>query len=289
MRYSVTSPYDISPSVVPVGVDPNRASIARVYDAALGGKTNYAVDREVLDAAMRVHPGVAELAWANRNFLTRVMRHLAGHVKIRQYLDCGSGLPTAENTHQIAQRFDRSASVVYVDNDPVVLAHGRALLATNDATHILDANIFEPDQVLNHDLVTTHLDFDEPIAVLLLSVMHHHLDTAECARIVRRYADALPADSYLALSHLIDPETPGLTPVAKGLEQVALNSKMGSGTFRTRAEIETLTALDGYDMLPPGPGEAPAVVACDRWWPDGPVEPLTPTQECFAGVVLRKR
>jgi len=139
-----------APSMVPVGVDPNRASIARVYDAFLGGKDNYAIDREVFQKVQKVAPEAQDLAWSNRNFLIRAVRFLVDQGNIRQFLDCGSGLPTAENTHQVAQRIAPEARVVYVDNDPVVIAHGEALLEENDFTHFVPADIFEPQQVLQH-------------------------------------------------------------------------------------------------------------------------------------------
>ena len=137
-----------APSSIPVGVDTTRASIARVYDAVLNGKDNYEIDREVLRQVATVAPQVNDLAWSNRNFLIRACRFLAGQAGITQYLDCGSGLPTAENTHQVVQRLQPEAKVLYIDNDPVVLAHGRALLEENDNTLFVSADIFEPDEVL---------------------------------------------------------------------------------------------------------------------------------------------
>ena len=137
-----------APSSIPVGVDTTRASIARVYDAALNGKDNFEIDREVLRQVATVAPQVNDLAWSNRNFLIRACRFLAGQAGITQYLDCGSGLPTAENTHQVVQRLQPEAKVLYIDNDPVVLAHGRALLEENDNTLFVSADIFEPDEVL---------------------------------------------------------------------------------------------------------------------------------------------
>jgi SAM-dependent methyltransferase len=270
---------------VPVEVDQTKASIARVYDAALGGKDNYAVDREVLEQARAVTPAIEELAWANRNFLVRAVRFLAIHAGITQYLDCGSGLPTAENTHQIVQRYHPSAEVVYVDNAPVVLAHGNALLADNDSTHMVDADIFEPAQVLGHSTVTEHLDFDRPIALLQVSTLHHY--TGDLADMMRGYLDALAPGSYFVFSHLLDPETPELTPTARQLEQVALNSSMGSGTFRTRKEMERV--VEGWEIVPPGPNEAPRAALCDEWWPDGPkLRPRTATEHFFGCIVARK-
>ncbi|WP_048876288.1 SAM-dependent methyltransferase [Saccharomonospora saliphila] len=275
-----------APSSVPVGVDDTRASIARVYDAALGGKDNYAIDREVLEQARAVTPEISEMAWANRNFLVRAVRFLALHAGMRQFLDCGSGLPTAENTHQIAQRVDRTATVVYVDNDPVVLAHGQALLASDERTRMVDADIFTPGDVLGHPGVTGALDFSQPVALLHVSTLHHYGDES-CAEMVRGYLDALPSGSYFVLSHLLDPEDPELTPTARRLEQVALNSAMGSGTFRTREQIERLAG--DWEIVAPGPDHTPELVPCDRWWPDGPaLRPLTATEQLFGCLVARK-
>jgi S-adenosyl methyltransferase len=143
-----------------------RASIARVYDAALGGSDNFEIDRQVLAQVRQVAPEVNDLAWSNRKFLARAVRFLADQAGIRQFLDCGSGLPTAENTHQIARRVSRATRVVYVDNDPAVIAHSEALLAGDELSSIVAADIFEPAQVLDHDTVRDHLDFSRPIAVL---------------------------------------------------------------------------------------------------------------------------
>src|SRR5688500_13315398 len=140
-----------APSMVPVGVDPTRASIARVYDAFLGGKDNYAIDREVFHKVQKVAPEAQDLAWSNRNFLTRAVRFLTDQGGIRQFLDCGSGLPTAENTHQIAQRIDPETRVVYVDNDPAVIAQSGALLPGDDLCCVVDADIFQPADVLDNE------------------------------------------------------------------------------------------------------------------------------------------
>src|SRR5699024_6254736 len=153
-----------APSSVPVGVDPNRASIARVYDYGLGGKDNYEIDREVLDDVSAVAPSVKDLAWSNRQFLIRAVRFLADQAGIDQFIDCGSGLPAAENTHQIAQRINPAATVVYVDNAPVVLAHARVLLAENDNTSLITADIFRPEKVLEDATIQQKIDFSRPVA-----------------------------------------------------------------------------------------------------------------------------
>ncbi|MGH3988757.1 MAG: SAM-dependent methyltransferase, partial [Pseudonocardiaceae bacterium] len=149
----------LSDDFTPVYIDTTKPSIARVYDAFLGGKDNYEIDRELLWQVLKITPQARLLAWDNRNFLIRVTRFLAEEAGITQFLDCGSGLPTAENVHQVAQRIQPEARVVYIDNDPVVLAHGRALLEENDQTHLIDADIFEPHTIVNNEMVRKYLDF----------------------------------------------------------------------------------------------------------------------------------
>src|SRR5690349_12705664 len=143
--------------VVPAHIDTSKASVARVYDAFLNGKDNYEIDREVLRRIQQVAPEATQLGWDNRGFLIRASRFIAAQTGITQFLDCGSGLPTAENTHQIVQRIRPDARIVYVDNDPVVLAHGRALLEENEQTHLIGADIFDPRAVLDNDVVRQQL------------------------------------------------------------------------------------------------------------------------------------
>jgi SAM-dependent methyltransferase len=268
---------------MPVEIDTTKASIARVYDAALGGKDNYEIDRRVVAQLRQVVPEITQYAWSERNFLIRVTRFLAGQAGITQFLDCGSGLPTAENTHQVAQRLQLDAHVVYVDNDPSVIAHGRALLVENDQTFFSAADIFEPRQVLTDEVVRKHLDFSEPIALYQIGTFQHYDGKRRSpADIMAEYIDALAPGSYVAIVHLFDPETPPeLHDLARRLERAFLNSPMASGWFRTRAEIEAMVA--GLELIEPG------LVCCADWWPDGPrIKPLDPALRCVAGVVGRK-
>ena len=266
---------------VPVGVDPTRASIARVYDAFLNGKENYEIDREVLRGVQKAAPEAQELAFENRGFLIRACRFLASQTGITQFLDCGSGLPTAENTHQVVQRLNPDARVVYVDNDPVVLAHGRVLLEENDRTHFVEADIFEPARLLADERVLEHIDFSEPVALLQMGTLHHFDGPRNGpAEIMRQYIDALPSGSYVGLSHFLDPENE-YSAVARKMEEMFLHSPMGSGTFRTHAELEELFV--GLELVPPG------LTICAEWWPDGPqLKPLNQVQHCIAGAVGRK-
>ncbi len=263
-----------------------QASIARVYDAALGGTDNFEVDRRVLAQVRAVAPEVNDLAWSNRRFLARAVRFLADQGEIRQFLDCGSGLPTAENTHQIARRVHTSTRVVYVDNDPAVLAHGSALLADDELTAVLAADIFQPEQVLDHPVVRGHLDFARPLALLQVGTLHHY-PGEDGAQLMRRYIDALPSGSFVAIAHFLDPQTAELGPLARRMEQVFLHSPMRSGRFRTAAQITQL--LPGLQIIPPGPGRTGQLELCDLWWPDGPrLRPLNQVEQCIAAAVARK-
>jgi SAM-dependent methyltransferase len=266
--------------VIPAHIDVTKASVARVYDAFLNGKDNYEIDREVLRSIQKVAPEATRLGWDNREFLIRATRFIAAQTGITQYLDCGSGLPTAENTHQVAQRIKPDVRVVYVDNDPVVLAHGRALLEENDQTHLTGADIFVPGEVLENPVVRRYLDFSEPIALYQCGTMHHYTGD-HYAEIMQEYIAALPSGSYVALSHFFDPETPEFSPLARKMEEIFLHSPMGSGVFRTRAQIESM--LSGLELVEPG------LVLCADWWPDGPrVQPMVPVQRCIVGAVGRK-
>ncbi|MGW5437452.1 SAM-dependent methyltransferase [Nocardia asteroides] len=267
------------PSAVPVGVDTTRASIARVYDAALNGKDNYEVDRAVLDQVRTVAPQVNDLAWANRDFLIRVCRFLA-RAGVDQYLDLGSGLPTAENTHQVVQRVNPGSRVVYVDNDPSVLVHAQALLANNSRTRIAEADIFRPLEVLGNTAVRAELDFTRPLALLHIGTLHHYLGE-DAPALMQTYIDALPSGSFVAIAHFHDPQTPEYSELARKMEEKFIHSPMGSGRFRTRSEIQAM--FGDLDMITPG------LVRCDDWWADGPhLTPLTDVRHCIVGGVGRK-
>lgn len=266
---------------VPVGVDPTRASIARVYDAFLLGKDNYEIDREVLHKVQKAAPEAQDLAFENRGFLIRVCRFLADQTGITQFLDLGSGLPTAENTHQVVQRINPETTVVYVDNDPVVLAHGRALLEENEHTHFVAEDIFEPQRILENEVVRQHIDFTQPLVLLQMGTLHHFNGPHERpAEIMKEYVDALPSGSFVGISHFFDPENED-SATARRMEDFFLHSPMGSGTFRTQKEIEDL--FPGLELVEPG------VTLCADWWPDGPrLKELNVAQRTIAGGVGRK-
>jgi SAM-dependent methyltransferase len=275
-----------SPSQIPVGVDPNRPSIARVYGGFLGGKDVYEVDRQVMHKINAVVPEAVDIARGNRGFLNRACRFLAVQAGIDQYLDCGSGLPAAENTHEIVQRTNDEARVVYVDNDPVVLAHGRALLESNDNVHMVSADIFTPSEVLENEVVRRNLDFARPMVLLQVGTLHH-LEGDAGPAVMRQYVDALAPGSYVVFSHFFDPEVPELTEIAKRIENILVNGPMGAGRFRTRPEI--LEMLDGLELIKPNALAEPGLAPCDEWWPDGPrLQSLSKAARCIVAAVGKK-
>ena len=267
---------------VPVGADPTRASIARVYDATLGGKDNYDVDRAVRDRVAEIAPRQTDVARMNRAWLHRVVRYLAGPVGIDQFLDIGAGLPTVGNTHEIVQQHNRSASVVYVDNDPVCQIHGRVLLETDENTRFVAADLTEPDTLLGHPDVVARLDPSRPWALILCGILHHVDDAMDPAGIVRRYIEAIPPGSYVAITHFWDPDDgTEAHDMAIALEDRFIHAGLGSGWYRHREEIAAL--FGDLELLAPG------LVELDDWWPMGPATgPRCTEKRLLLGAVGRK-
>jgi SAM-dependent methyltransferase len=266
---------------LPVVIDTTKASIARVYDAFLDGRDNYEIDREVMKDVLRMAPHSKLVAKATRRWLARVICYLAT-VGIDQFVDCGSGIPTAENTHQVAQRYNPDAVVVYVDIDPVVSTYGRALLVENDRTHFVQADVRRPQVLLAHPTVTKYLDFTRPIGMIQCAIMHHIDDEDHPAALMAEYIDALPSGSFVGFSHFWNPDDGGeASAVAHRFETSFRTSSMGTGRFRTRVEIEAMLA--GLELLEPG------LVELDRWRPDGPV-PTTRSlvEHLILGAIGRK-
>jgi hypothetical protein len=271
-----------APQSVAAVIDTSRPSVARVYDCFLGGKDNYEVDREVFRQVDAVAPQMKQLARDHRAWLVRVTRFLAREAGIDQFLDCGAGLPTAENTHQAAQRLNPDARVVYIDNDPVVAAHGRALLEENDRTHLVMADLTKPDEVFSHPAVARLLDLTRPLALIQCSTIHHVSDAERPLDIMRRYTELLPSGSYVALTHFHDPQDGGeASDLARFVEDVFSNGAMGSGYFRSRTEIEAL--FDDLELVEPG------IARLNDWWPDGPLlSPHTAVDDVLIGGLARK-
>lgn len=265
----------------PGGIDTTIPSIARVYDAVLNGKDNYAVDRAVRDELVRVNPESLILARDNREWLIRVVRYLTGTVGIDQFVDCGSGLPTAENTHQVAQRINPDARVVYVDNDPVVAAHGRALLEDNEHTRFASADVAQAAEVLARREVEGMVDFERPVGLLLVGILHHFVDDEHPERIVADYLNALAPGSFVAISHFYNPaDGSELAQLAARGEEILLGGDLGSGRFRTYDEI--LRLFNGLEPVEPG------LVYPAHWWPDGPPADLIPPRKTMLGGIARK-
>ncbi|MBP2326423.1 hypothetical protein JOF56_006808 [Kibdelosporangium banguiense] len=262
----------------PSAIDPNRPNVARIFNALLGGKDNYQVDRDVRDRLLERAPALGDLAWDVRSFVGRVTRFLARDAGIHQFLDCAPGLSNDENTHEVAQRLNREATVVYTATDPVVIAHGRALLADNDRTHSVEADFRYPNQVFEHPDVRKYLDLSEPVAVFHVGTVQYVSDTRRPAEIIAGYADRIPSGSYIVLAHAYDPEDGSFTPE---LREIYQNSSVGLGYFRSRTEI--LSYLDGLELVEPG------LVAVSDWWPDGPrLKEQDPVQRLALGAVARK-
>ncbi|MDT8913071.1 SAM-dependent methyltransferase [Amycolatopsis sp. PS_44_ISF1] len=273
----------------PPGVDPYRASVARIYDYLLGGKDNYEVDRQEAARIFEKMPELADAARENRAFLIRAIRFLATNAGVTQFLDCGSGLPTAENVHQVAQRIRPEAKVVYSDYDPIVAANGRALLEDNSLTRYIQADIYEPGGILDSEVVRSHLNWDEPIAVLFVATLHHHKgERGRPAEVTAEFLDRLPSGSYLVISHLIEPdEGSGDEEAVAQLREIVRTGSLRGVVARSRSEIREL--FHGTELVPPGPDAAPEVVTLTDWWPDGPLlKPANVAQRIMAGGVGRK-
>jgi hypothetical protein len=243
--------------------DPSTANPARVYDALLGGRDNYAADRAVAEKLATAKPALLANVRANRAYLGRVVRYLAIECGIRQFLDLGTGLPSLENTHEVAQRAAPSARIVYVDNDPVVLAHARALLVSTPegATSYLSAEIREPEPILAQAAET--LDFAKPIAVMLLGVLYMIPDADQPYAKVATYVGAVAPGSYLAISHpASDVDAEEAARAAREYD----NALPTTQTNRNRAQVAKF--FDGLDLIEPG------VVELNKWRPDpGDVDP----------------
>ncbi|RDI63515.1 SAM-dependent methyltransferase [Nocardia pseudobrasiliensis] len=243
-------------------VDQSRPSIARVYDYLLGGKDNYAVDREIGDFFIKDLPGSVAIAFANRQALIRAVGHIAVD-GVRQFIDFGSGLPTADNVHQVAQRRDPGARVVYVDNDPIVLAHGRALLATDDNTTVITADLREPEEIFAHPEVRRLIDFDQPVGLVFSAILHHLNDDERPADLVRWWVDRVPAGSEVYISHFQS----GHNEETRLAEQ-KLQGSFGRGRWRNDDEI--LALFGDLEVLAPG------LELCTLWRPaPGPGEDVT--------------
>ncbi|MER5704336.1 SAM-dependent methyltransferase [Micromonospora sp. NPDC002296] len=255
-------------------IDTSVAHNARVWNYWLGGKDNFEPDRRVGERIHTMFPVIGEVARADRRFLARAVRHLAGEAGVRQFLDIGTGLPSADNTHQVAQAVAPDARIVYVDNDPMVLVHARALLTSSagGATDYLEADVHDPASVLAGAART--LDLDRPVAVMMLGILNFVLDTDEAVAIVRRLMHEMPSGSFLALTHpTVELGGEANVPAMKFWNENA------APPIRSRTAAEIGRFLDGLELLDPG------LVSCGRWRPADGEEPVTVPQY---GCVARK-
>ncbi|MEV6401356.1 SAM-dependent methyltransferase [Streptomyces bobili] len=257
-------------------INTSQPHTARIWNYWLGGKDNYEVDRAAGDQIRQLHPGIGEYARADRLFLGRAVRHLVHDVGIRQFLDIGTGLPTADNTHEVAQAAAPEARIVYVDNDPLVLAHARALLTSSPEgrTDYLDEDLRNVDAILEHAAKT--LDFSKPVALILLGVVIFVGDDEDPYALVRRLVDRLPAGSHLVLSHTIT--SPSMPDVD---EAVKFWNEHGTPKLTQRTPEDVARFFDGLELLEPG------LLSCSRWRPEGG-DASEPEEVAMFGGVARK-
>jgi len=239
------------------GVVPTQPNPARVYDYFLGGRDNYQVDRAVAEWVTAEMPEVGDGARATRAVLGRVVRYLVEEAGLRQFLDIGAGLPTRDNVHQIAHRTDPATRVVYVDNDPVVVAYARALLADNPATVVAEGDLRDPAAIIMHPLVRGHLDWTRPVGLLLGGILPEIMDHEGPADITAALIDALPAGSYLFIQHLLIMDD----PKAAALQEF-MSRSFGRFQFRTLDRVRGF--YHDLDMVEPG------LVPVSDWRPDSP-------------------
>jgi SAM-dependent methyltransferase len=238
-------------------IDTSRPHPARMYDAYLGGKDNYAADREAVSQVLRVAPELRDTARANRAFLRRAVRFLAGQVGIRQIIDIGTGIPAASNVHEVAGEVAPGTRVVYVDNDPIVHVHANALLTGNGTTRIVLADLRKPEKILRHPKVGELIDFGQPVGLLLVAVAHFITDAENPARILATLRDALRPGSYLVLSH-------GTADFRAGAaQQAAAVYDQATSTITLRGRAQIVALFDGWELVEPG------LVQLPLWRPDG--------------------
>ncbi|WP_046469137.1 SAM-dependent methyltransferase [Allosalinactinospora lopnorensis] len=271
MSDSSAVPNDSGPSPSPK-IDTSVPQSARIWNYWLGGKDNYPVDRAAGDQVLEVYPEMANAARAARHFIARAVRYLAGEVGIRQFLDVGTGLPTVDNTHEIAQRAAPESKIVYVDNDPLVLAHARALLTSSPegVTVYVDADLHDPATILREASQT--LDLSRPTALMLMGILGH-IDYEEALSIVPRLLDGLPSGSYLGTYDFID--------TSQGVKEAErLYEESGTLPYRPRPIEQIAGFFEGLELVTPG------VVEVTQWRPDP--SPFTHTRVDVAGGVGRK-
>lgn len=257
---------------VPRGVDINTPSSARIYDYALGGKNNYPVDRAVAEKVFAQAPEMKSMARQNRGFLRRAVRFLVEEAGVRQFLDLGSGLPTGDNVHEVAQEYAPDTRVVYVDRDPLAVTHGQALLATNRNVAFIQQDLRNPETILGHPEVRSLIDFDRPFAVLLVAVLHFVPDEDEPLKAVTAYRAAIPSGGYLAVSHVTSD-----TRERSTAELIETTARAGA-PWVARSRTEITRFFEGFDLVEPG------LVTAPEWRHHIPREVDQDTMWVLAGV-----
>jgi hypothetical protein len=258
------------------GFDARVAHPARVYDYWLGGKDNFEADRTAGEATIAAYPAIRASARANRAFLARSVRYLTAEAGLRQFLDIGTGLPTASNTHEVAQAIAPESRIVYVDNDPLVLSHARALLTSSPegVTAYLDADLRDTGRILEQAAQT--LDFTKPVAIMLLAILHYIPDLDQARQIVARLVSAVPSGSYLTISHAASDIAP--EQMAEMIRRMNQHLAEGNHVGRPRAVVARF--FDGLEVLEPG------VVKVTEWRPESALQAQGPTS--LWGGVARK-
>jgi hypothetical protein len=262
----------------PTGIDTSRPHPARTYDYFLGGKNNFAADREVADKVLAGWPAIRVGVRENRKFLARAARYLAGEAGICQFLDIGTGLPTANNTHEVAQEVAPSVRVVYVDNDPLVLAHAQALLTSSPEgrTAYIQADLRDPASILNDPVTRDVLDFTQPVALMLIAVLHMIPDEEKPTEIVATLLDALPSGSYIVASHITAEHNEGAAAAEHRFKEASLSAQWRD------SDVFARLAFNGLDLVPPG------VVLTSEWRNDEPGPRPTAADVSAYGGVARK-
>jgi hypothetical protein len=267
---------------LPAGVDPAKPTPARMYDYFLGGTNNFEADRQLGDRLRALVPEIGDSAWANRSFHQRAARWIAGR-GIRQFIDIGAGLPTQCNTHDLVRQVTPGARVVYVDNDPMVLAHGTALLGESENTKIIMADLRDPEALLNHPDLRELIDLGEPIGLLMTGVMYFVADASDPWGLVASHLAAIAPGSYLALSHL----TADSKPVRAVEESVDVYARGTENIhFRSKAEVERF--FEGLELVEPCKGAGPVVTHVGLWGAEDPAAADTDDSRwLYCGVARR--
>jgi S-adenosyl methyltransferase len=266
---------------IPQSVDVSVPNMARTYDYLLGGAHNFAVDRELAGQVERVMPAARSAARVSRSFLARCVRFMVDQ-GIRQFLDIGSGIPTVANVHEVAQGIARDCRVMYVDKDPIAVAHSELMLVGNDHAKIVHADMRDPDSILDHPETRGLLDFDQPIGLLVLMMLHWLPNETEPWKLMARYRDALAPGSYLAITHVTaDSEKPGVAEVTDLIKE-----SRSADQLTERSYEQVLDLFGDFELVEPG------LVGCPAWRPTGPGD-MSDTPEAntmvYGGVARKVR